>query len=60
MQLAEMKDQVKADDIVSLLTKVVDVQLPERKELVKGSKVDTDDGLEDSTHSRMMGLRLGN
>ena len=28
MQLAEMKDQVEADDIVTLLTKVVDVQLP--------------------------------
>ena len=48
MQLTEMKDQVEADDIVSLLTKVVDVQLPERKELVKDSKVATDDGLEDS------------
>jgi hypothetical protein len=29
MQLAEMKDQVEADDIVTLLSKVVDVQLPE-------------------------------
>ncbi len=61
MQLEEMKDQMeaddivtlltkvtKADDIVTLLTKVVDVRLPERKELVKDSKVSTDDGLEDS------------
>jgi hypothetical protein len=54
MQLAEMKDQVKADDIVSLLTKVVDVQLPERKELVKDSKVATDDGLEDSFRARVI------
>jgi hypothetical protein len=38
MQLEEMKDQVEADDIVTLLTKVVDVRLPERKELVKDSK----------------------
>jgi hypothetical protein len=54
MQLAEMKDQVEADDIVSLLTKVVDVQLPERKELVKDSKVATDDGLEDSFRARVI------
>ena len=27
MQLTEMKDQVEADDIVTLLTKVIDVQL---------------------------------
>ena len=54
MQLAEMKDQVEADDIVTLLTKVVDVQLPERKDLVKDSKVATDDGLEDSFRARVI------
>ncbi len=45
------------DDVVNLLTKVVDVQLPERKELVKDSKVATDvasDGLEDSCHARVI------
>ncbi len=41
MQLEEMKDQVEADDIETLFTKVVDFQLPERKELVKDSKVAT-------------------
>ncbi len=57
MQLAEMKDQVETDDIVSLLTKVVDVQLPERKELVKDSKVATDDGLEDSFQGQIASQR---
>jgi hypothetical protein len=54
MQLAEMKDQVEADDILSLFTKAVDVQLPERRELVKDSKVATDDGLEDSFRARVI------
>ncbi len=54
MQLAEMKDQVETDDIVTVLTKVVDVRLSERKELVKDSKVSTDDGLEDSFRVRVI------
>ncbi len=54
MQLAEMKDQVETDDIVTLLTKVVDVQLPQRKVLVKDSKVTTDVGLEDSFRARVI------
>ncbi len=57
LQLAEMKDQVEADDFVNLLTKVVDVQLSERKELIKDDKVttgDTTDGLEDSFHARVI------
>ncbi len=57
MQLAEMKDQVEADDFVNLLTKVEDVQLPERKELIKDDKVatgDTADGLEDSFRARII------
>jgi hypothetical protein len=37
-----------------LLTKVVDIHLPERKELVKDSKVTTDDGLEDSFRTRVI------
>jgi hypothetical protein len=48
---------VEADDIVNLLTKIVDVQLPERKELIKDSKVatgDTADGLEDSFRARVI------
>ncbi len=56
MQLTEMKDQVEADDIGTLLTKVVDVQLPERKDLVKDSKVATDDGLEDSFRARVISV----
>jgi hypothetical protein len=54
MKLAEMKDQVEVDDIVTLFTKVVDVQLPDWKEFVKDSKVVTDDGLEDSFRSRVI------
>jgi hypothetical protein len=57
MQLAEMKDQVEVDDFVNLLTKVVDVQLPERKELLEDDKVatgDTADGLEDSFRARVI------
>jgi hypothetical protein len=54
MQLAEMNDQVETDDIVTLLTKVVDVQLPQWKELVKNSKVTTDVGLEDSFRVRVI------
>ena len=54
MQIAEMKNQVEVDDIVTLFTKVVDVQLPDWKELVKDSKVATDDGLEDSFRSRVI------
>ncbi len=54
-QLTEMKDQVESADVVSLLTKVVDVQLTEWRELVKDSKVATDDGLEDSFRARVIG-----
>ncbi len=57
MQLAEMKDQVETDDFVNLLTKVVDVQLQEWKELIKDDKVgtgDTADGLEDSFRARVI------
>ncbi len=49
-----MKDQVEADDIVTLCTKVDDVQLPQWKELVKDSKVTTDVGLEDSFRVRVI------
>jgi hypothetical protein len=57
MQLAEMKDQVEADDFVNLLTKVVDVQMSEWKELIKDDKVATGataDGLEDSFLTRVI------
>jgi hypothetical protein len=54
MQLAEMKDQGEADDIVTLLVKVIDVQLPEWKELVNHGKVATDDGLEDFFRARVI------
>jgi hypothetical protein len=54
MQLAEMKNEVEAEDIMTLLTKVVDVHLPERKELVKDCKVATDDGLEVSFRARVI------
>ncbi len=45
---------METDDIVTLLPKVVDVQRSERKELVKDSKVVTDDGLEDSFRTRVI------
>jgi hypothetical protein len=57
IQLEEMKDQVEADDIMDLLTKIVDVQLSERKELIKDNEVatgDTTDGLEDSFRTRVI------
>jgi hypothetical protein len=54
MQLAEMNDQVETEDMVTLLTMVVDVQLPQRKDLVKNSKVTTDVGLEDSFWTRVI------
>jgi hypothetical protein len=50
-----MKNQV--EDIVNLLTKVVDVHLSEWKELIKDIKVttgDTADGLEDSFRTRVI------
>ncbi len=39
---------------MTLFTKVVDIQLPEWKELVQDSKVTTDDVLEDSFRSRVI------
>ena len=57
MQLSEMQDQVDAEEVLNLLTKIVDVQLPERKGLVKDDKVATDevsDSLEDSFLERVI------
>ncbi len=57
MQLAEMKDQMETNDTVNLLTKVIGVELPERKERMKDSKVatgDTADGLEYSFRTRVI------
>jgi hypothetical protein len=57
LQLSEMQDQVDADEVLDLLTKIVDVQLPERKGIVKDSKVAIDgasDSLEDSFRTRVI------
>jgi hypothetical protein len=37
-----MKDNFDSDDVMSLLTKIIEVQLPERKELLKDNKVGPD------------------
>jgi hypothetical protein len=57
LQLSEMQDQVDADEVLNLLTKIVDVQLPERKGIVKDSKVaigGASDSLEDSFRTRVI------
>ena len=57
IQLSEMQDQVDVEEVLGLLTKIVDVQLPERKGLVKDSKVATDessDSLKDSFRKRVV------
>ena len=57
MQLSEMQDQVDPEEVLDLLTKIVDVQLPERKGFVKDNKVVTDGvsvSLEDSFRKRVI------
>ena len=57
IQLSEMQDQVDVEEVLNLLTKIVDVQLPERKGIVKDVKVTTDeaaDSLEDSFRERVI------
>ncbi len=57
LQLSEMTDNLDSEEVMSLLTKITEVQLLERKELLKNSKVatdETDDSLEDSFRQRVM------
>ena len=57
LQLSEMTDNLDSEDVMSLLTKITEVQLPERKELLKNSKVatdETDNSFEDSFRQRVM------
>jgi hypothetical protein len=54
---SEMQDQVDVEEVLNLLTKIVDVQLPERKGLVKDGKVAIDkvsDSLENSFRERVI------